>query len=118
MAGKAYTLTVRDGPKVRRERFSTLGGALEALEQATSSLAGRELRSTVDLRYREFAPMAQVAIRAEVSGPRGLLSALRGGIDVRGDGSTEAYTGRVRRRLVEPQSGETACQALRRVLAT
>ncbi|MDQ6750683.1 MAG: hypothetical protein M3Z33_08030 [Actinomycetota bacterium] len=116
MAGKAYTLTVRDGPKVSRERFPTLTEAIQALEHATSGQVGRKLRDTVDLRYREFAPLAQVAIRAEVSGPGGLL-ATRGGIDVRGDGSTEAYTGRVRRRLVEPQSDETVYEALGRALA-
>lgn len=93
-----------------------LADALEALEVAIGDLAGRQLRDPVDLRYREFAPMAQVAIRAEVSGPGRLLRTVLGGIDVRGDGSTEAYTGRVRRRLVQPQSGETVYQALRRVL--
>lgn len=116
MTGKAYTLTLREGPKVTRERFPTLAGALDALEHATSGLAGRQLRDTVDLRYREFAPMAQVAMRAEVSSPGRILAAVRGGIDVRGDGSAEAYTGRLRRRLVEPRSGETVYQALRRVL--
>jgi hypothetical protein len=117
VAGDTYTLTVRDGSKVTRRRFPALVEALEALERATSELAGRRLRDTVDLRYRKFAPMAQVAIRVEVSGPGRILAPVRGGIDVRGDGSTEAYTGRVRRRLVEPRSGETAYQALRRVLA-
>jgi hypothetical protein len=112
-----FTLTVRDGPRVTRERFPTLSAALDALEQTTGDLAGRRLRDTVDLRYREFAPVAQVAVRAEVSGPGRGPAAVRGGVDVRGDGSAEAYTGRVRRRLVEPRSGESIYQALRRVLA-
>ena len=116
MAGQAYTLTVRDGPKVTRERFATLSDALEALENATMQLSGRSLRDTVDLRYREFSPMSQVAVRAEVSGPGRVLAPVLGGIDVRGDGSTEAYTGRVRRRLVEPRTGESAYEALRRIL--
>jgi hypothetical protein len=62
---------------------------------------------------REFAPVQQVAARAEVNGPR----RLRAGIDLRGDGSAEAWTGRVFRRLVEVQPGEDAYAALRRTLA-
>ena len=62
---------------------------------------------------REFEPVHQVAARAEVNGPR----RLRAGIDLRGDGSAEAWTGRVVRRLVELQPGEDAYAALRRVVA-
>ena len=60
---------------------------------------------------RDVEPVAQVALRAEVAGP-----GARGGIDVRGDGSAEAFTGRWRRVLVERQAGETAYDALRRAL--
>jgi hypothetical protein len=37
-------------------------------------------------------------------------------VDLRGDGSAEAYTGRVRRSLVQLQAGETAYDGLRRAL--
>jgi hypothetical protein len=108
-----YTVTVRKGPKVQHQRFDALGPALDSLEENLRALANTERRSTIDLRYREFTPLQQVAARGELSGPRGL----RAGIDVRGDGSAEAFTGRVRRRLVEQQDGESPYDALRRVLA-
>jgi hypothetical protein len=62
---------------------------------------------------RDIEPVSQVVARGGLKGPRG-----HGGIDVRGDGSTEAWTGRSwRRRLVEQRSHEDAFAALRRALA-
>ena len=107
-----YTLKLRFGPKVEHQRFDSLDPALDALEQEMRASAQTERRTTVDLRYREFTPVQQVAVRAELSGPRGL----RAGIDLRGDGSAEAFTGRFRRRLVEQQDGESPYDALWRVL--
>jgi len=107
-----YRLTVRVGSKVRRERFERLDAALDALEQEGRALAQTERRGPVDLRYREFAPVAQVAARVELSGPR----RVHAGVDLRGDGSAEAFTGRVRRRLVEQRPEESPYDALRRVL--
>lgn len=69
-------------------------------------------RGTAKALVREIEPVAQVAVRAEVAGPGGI----RGGIDVRGDGSAEAWTGRLRRAVVEQRPGEDAYAALSRVL--
>lgn len=106
----SYRLTVRRGSKVERAHFDDIGAALDALEQEVRALAQTERRKTVDLRYREFAPVAQVAARAELAGPGGV----RAGVDLRGDGSVEAFTGRLRRRVVEQRDDESPYDALRR----
>jgi hypothetical protein len=54
-----------------------------------------------------------VVARLELTGPQ----RRRAGIDVRGDGSSQPYTGWVRRRVVDVLDGETEAAALRRVLA-
>jgi hypothetical protein len=111
--GRAYTVTIRSGAKVRKERFGALETALEAIESS-----GRELERSADARsrggtfMRKLEPVEQVVARLELSGP----SRLRAGVDVRGDGSSEAFTGRMRRRLVEQDGRESAYDALRRAL--
>jgi hypothetical protein len=107
-----YVVTVRRRGATERERFASLDEALVALEARLDGFVSGERRTTERGLAREYAPVAQVAIRGELSGPAGL----RGGVDVRGDGSAEAYTGRLRRRLVERGTGETAYEALRRAL--
>jgi hypothetical protein len=111
-----WTLTVRDGPKVRRERFDAPGPALDALETEVNALAAVTHRGTQRALGREYAPAEQVVARVELRGPNRLLPTVRGGADVRGDGSVEAWTGWVRRTLVEPRDGERPVQALRRAL--
>jgi len=111
-----YRLTLRDGPKVRRARFDTLDRALEALDAHLARLDGRPPREAIDLRVRRIEPTAQVVARAELSGPQRLLPRLRAGVDVRGDGSAEAWTGRASKRVIEQQDGESPVVALRRVL--
>jgi hypothetical protein len=54
--------------------------------------------------------------RVELAGPQKRLANVHGGVDVHGDGSTEAYLGRVHRRAITPDSGEDGISALRRAL--
>ena len=113
-----WKLTVRTGPKVQRSRFDELVPALDALERRAKEIAaGAPKRSqAIDVKVRRFEPLQQVAARIELAGPERMLPSLRGGIDVRGDGSTEAYLGRVRRQVLEQRKGETPYKALRRAL--
>src|SRR3954468_16072040 len=108
----AYTVTVRRSGRVERERHPTLQAALRALEARLDGVARSERRRPTQLLGRTYEPMRQVAARGEIAGP----GRLRAGVDLRGDGSAEAFTGRWRRRLVPAQTGETAYDALRRAL--
>jgi hypothetical protein len=104
----SYRVTVRRGPKVERERQPTLDAALGALAHHA---AGAPRREAVDVLSRRYAAREQVATRVELKGPEG-----RGGVDVRGDGTMVAWTGGLRRAVVEPRPGEDAAAALRRAL--
>ena len=95
------------------ERHDDHDDAFTALEAALRPLAASTRRETETVFKREVEPVQQVVARGGVAGPRGA----RGGIDVRGDGSTEAWTGRSwRRELVAQEPAEDAFAALRRVL--
>lgn len=106
---------VRDGSRVSRKRFDALEPALEELEERGRALQQGANAKTVDLKLaRKFEPVQQVVARLELSGP----GRLRAGVDVRGDGSAEAYTGRVKRTLIEQDKRESAYDALRRALSS
>ena len=104
---------MRAGAKVRHERAGELEEALAALERH-----GRELESSAIARpasgtlLRRYEPVQQVAGRVELRGP----GRVRCGVDVRGDGSAEAFTGRLRRTLLLQRDGESPYDALRREL--
>jgi hypothetical protein len=108
-----YTLTVRAGAKVRKHHHAGLDHALAVLEEE-----GRALEQSADGRpeggalIRRLEPVQIVVARLELAGPR----RVRAGVDIRGDGSSEAFTGRFRRQVVEQRGGETPYEALRREL--
>lgn len=111
-----WKLTIRAGPKVERRRFEDLDAAIAALEARGTELTKQPL-DPVDAKFKRFEPVQLVAARLELAGPQRLLASKRGGVDIRGDGSVEPYEGRVQRTVVEQRKGESAYQALRRVLA-
>ena len=106
-------MRVRAGAQIERERYDDANQALAAVERHALELERTAGSRAVGGRLlRRFEPIQQVVGRVEISGPDGI----QGGVDVRGDGSAEAFTGRLRRTLVEPRNGETPYTALRRAL--
>jgi hypothetical protein len=113
----AWRLTVRNGPRLERSRYEGLDQLLGALEQRGRELASAAPDEPVDAKVKRFEPVQQVIARLELSGPERLMPSVRAGVDVRGDGSTEAFRGRIRRTVLETRAGEDAFAALRRSLS-
>jgi hypothetical protein len=111
--GSRYRLLIREGAKFSREGYDSFDAAFSELHKR-----GKELERTTNAKPvntmlgRRFDPVQQVAARLELHAPRGV----RGGVDIRGDGSSEAFTGWIRRKLVAQRAGESPYQALRREL--
>lgn len=112
-----WRLTVRSGPKLERVSFDGLDHLLDALEARGRQLARDAPGEALNAKIRRFEPAQQVVGRLELSGPERLLPSVRAGVDVRGDGSTEAFRGRLRRVMLEQRPDEDAFAALRRSLA-
>jgi len=108
---KSYTLKMSREGTVGKERFDTLAAALDALEQEARAFANTEQRAATHALLRDYEPEDLVALRVEIGG-----GGVHAGVDVRGDGTAEAFTGRLQRRLVVQQPDESPYAALRRVL--
>ena len=104
----AYKVTVRTGPKVERVKAETLDEALDQLEMHARAASNTERLPAVDVRVRRYEPGDRVAVRAELRGP-----GVAGGVDVLGDGAVTAFTGRIRRRPLDPEDGQSPYEALR-----
>ena len=108
-----WTVKVRAGSKVRRAKHDGLDAALAEAEASGRELERSATGRAVKSPFREYEPVQQVIGRIELSGP----GRVRAGVDVRGDGSAECWTGRLTRSLVELRPGESAYDALRRATA-
>jgi len=109
-----WKVTERIRGKVNRNSFGSLDDALGDLAVRVDEHARRaDAQPEGGGIMRRIDPVQQVVARLELAGP----GRVRAGVDVRGDGSSEAWTGRFRRELVEQRDGEPAVDALRRALA-
>jgi hypothetical protein len=99
---------------VTHSHYAGLDEALDAVEASARHLSdSADAKPIETLIFRNFDPVQQVVARVELSGPR----RLRVGIDVRGDGSVESYSGRLRRQLIRQRADESPYEALRRTAA-
>jgi hypothetical protein len=95
----AYTLTIRNGPRVEREKFAELGPAITELRRRAEEILGEGRLPDVSA-FRDYGSEQRVKARLEVSTGR-LLNRREAGIDVMGDNSVVAFSGGVFRNPIE-----------------
>jgi hypothetical protein len=106
----AYKLTVRHGPKVVRESFDDLGGAIAAMKAHAEAIRAEGGLDEVSV-LRTFEPKDLVAGRIEISTGSLFRRGRDAGLDVMGDGHFIPYAGGVGRREL-PVDGDEAFAAI------
>jgi hypothetical protein len=109
-----WTLTVRHGSKVDREKFETPDEALAHVRERLEEVR-REGGLPPISALRDFAPGQRVHARFELDGP-GFFRGPKGGIDLMGDGSVVAYTGTIRKEPLKADSLDEAVERLAEAL--
>ncbi|CAN5498909.1 hypothetical protein BH10ACT11_BH10ACT11_06310 [soil metagenome] len=106
----AYKLTVRHGPKVVRESFDDLSGAIAAMNAHAEAIRGEGSLEEVSV-LRTLEPKEMVAGRIEISTGSLFRRGRDAGLDVMGDGHYVPYAGGVGRREL-PVDGDESFAAI------
>lgn len=99
-----YTLTVRNGPRVQRDRFEDLDAALEALRERCEEILAEGALPDVSM-LREYRSEQRVKARLEISAGR-MFARREAGIDVMGDNTIVPFSGGTFRRPIEGGSDD------------
>ena len=94
-----FTLTIRDGPRVEREKFDALEPAIAELRRRADEILGEGGLPALSA-FREYSSEQRVKARLEISTGR-LLKRREAGIDVMGDNSVVAFSGGILRNPIE-----------------
>jgi len=97
MAG--FTLTIRNGPRVEREKFDALEPAIAELRRRAEQILSEGRLPDVSV-FRDYGSEQRVKARLEISTGR-LLKRREAGIDVMGDNSLVAFSGGIVRNPIE-----------------
>jgi hypothetical protein len=109
-----WSLVIRHGSHVERERFDGLDSALAAMERHAEHIRGEGPLGEISA-IRDYEPGQRVHARLELS-TGGPFRGREAGMDVMGNGALVPYVGVVRKRRLEPPVGESAFDAVRAAL--
>ncbi len=110
----SWKVTVRHGSKVGREKFDSLGEAIDDARRRVEEVR-RDGGLPAISAFREHPPGQRVEARIEISGP-GFFRSREGGIDVMGNGHAIAYTGAIRKETIEADTLDEAFARLHEAL--
>ena len=105
-----FTLTIRNGPKVKREGFDSLEDSLAALRERVEEIRAEGGLVQVSM-IRTYEPSVRVKARLEIS-TGGPLRGRDAGLDVMGDGELVPFRGGVFRKPLAPSDGATPYDAI------
>ncbi|HSD25535.1 MAG TPA: hypothetical protein VLB79_14540 [Solirubrobacterales bacterium] len=106
----SWKVTVRHGSSVGRERCATLDEAIAEARRRVEQVRSEGGLPAISV-FRKHTPGQRVHARIEISGP-GIFRAPEGGIDVMGDGKAIAYTGAIRKEMIDADSLDDAFERL------
>ncbi len=110
-----WTLTVRHGSEVKKERFDDLGEAVKEMRRRALEIRAEKPPAKDVFALRDFEPKDQVHARLQLSG-KGLLRKPTAGVDVRGDGTFMPFRGGIGREEIDPTAYDTPFDAVRETL--
>lgn len=108
-----YTLTIRNGPRVHRERFDDLDSTLAALRSHCDEILAEGALPDVSM-IHDYRSEQRVKARLEISAGR-MFARREAGVDVMGDGAIVPFKGGTFRKPIE-DPGEDYTSALAEAL--
>lgn len=110
----AFTLTIRNGPKVSREKHETIEAAVASMREWAERVRAEGDLPDVTM-FRKYESGRRVHARIEVSSG-GWLRGRDAGVDVMGDGALIPFRGGAFRKKLKPADGESPFDAVARAM--
>jgi len=100
-----FKVTIRNRPRVEREKHETLSDAIEALSASVAAIRSEGGLPGVSM-LRSFEPEQRVKARVEIS-TGSFFRRREAGVDVMGDGSVVPFSGGSTREHLDPRESES-----------